>query len=174
MAEIKARRLSLEINSCPGLYVGACVPFYFCPRSVMLYLLHKGNREGVNYGGGQGPILHLVADLNASIDWAENNDKRWAFTLSNAGSYYFEDRADRAELSEIDWKAVRAHQWSGPGVPSRIKERKQAEFLVEESFPWELIEVVGVHTRETYDLVREVLPVGRDSPRVSIEPDWYY
>lgn len=41
---IKQRRLTeLPLASHPGLYVGACVPFYFCPRSVMLYLLHKGN-----------------------------------------------------------------------------------------------------------------------------------
>ena len=33
MNHIKQRRLQLELDSHPGLYVGECVPFYFCPRS---------------------------------------------------------------------------------------------------------------------------------------------
>ena len=30
----------------------------------------------------------------------------WAFTLSNAGAYYFKDRADLNQLDEIKWDAV--------------------------------------------------------------------
>ncbi|MCU0924201.1 MAG: DUF4433 domain-containing protein, partial [Burkholderiaceae bacterium] len=42
MSNIKQRRLTeLTLDSHPGLYVGQCTPFYFCPRSVMLYLIHK-------------------------------------------------------------------------------------------------------------------------------------
>jgi hypothetical protein len=40
MNNIKQRRLNeLTLASHPGLHVGACVPFYFCPRSVMLFLI---------------------------------------------------------------------------------------------------------------------------------------
>lgn len=42
MSNIKQRRLeelTLQ-DSHPDLFVGECVPFYFCPRSVMLYLIH--------------------------------------------------------------------------------------------------------------------------------------
>lgn len=35
METIKARRLGKTFNSHPSLHVGDCVPFYFCPRSVM-------------------------------------------------------------------------------------------------------------------------------------------
>jgi hypothetical protein len=44
MSAIKARRLyELEVDCHPGTKVGEYVPFYFCPRSIMLYLLHRGN-----------------------------------------------------------------------------------------------------------------------------------
>ena len=43
MSTIKQRRLMYQLNSHPGLRVGECVPFYFCPRSVMLYLIHRAN-----------------------------------------------------------------------------------------------------------------------------------
>ena len=39
----------------PDNFVGEYVPFNFCPRSVMLYILHMGNAEGLTYHGGQGP-----------------------------------------------------------------------------------------------------------------------
>ena len=63
MSRIKAHRLKeLTLDCHPGLYVGSCAPFYFCPRSVMLYLIHKRNEE-LAYKGGQEPIVHLEADL---------------------------------------------------------------------------------------------------------------
>ena len=41
MDAIKQRRLKeLTLTSHSDLHVGDCVPFYFCPRSVMLYLIH--------------------------------------------------------------------------------------------------------------------------------------
>lgn len=88
MNNIKQRRLTeLQLASHPGLFVGACVPFYFCPRSVMLYLIHRRNPE-LTYQNGQEPIIHLQADLRTVVEWANAQPARWAFTLSNAGSYF--------------------------------------------------------------------------------------
>jgi hypothetical protein len=148
--------------------VGDCVPFYFCPRSVMLYLLHKANLHGLSYQGGQRPIVHLEADLRAGVEWANQNDRRWALTLSNAGSYYFEDRCDLDCLHEIDWDAVKARYWQ------HCKERKQAEFLLERSFPWHLVERVGVSSEATYRGVVQALPASGHRPPVEILSDWYY
>jgi hypothetical protein len=36
MQKIKDRRLQNALRSQPGLTVGMCVPFYFCPRSVSM------------------------------------------------------------------------------------------------------------------------------------------
>jgi len=146
MKDIKQRRLGLPLNCHSGLNVGDCVPFYFCPRSVMLYLLHRGNHPNLSYQGGQVPIIHLESDLCASVTWAEQLPTRWAFTLSNAGAYYFESRCDLARLGDVNWAAVRTDKWSGQGVSSLIKEGKQAEFLIERTFPWGLVERIGVCT----------------------------
>ena len=60
LTEIKESRLRERPVHCyPTTMVGDYVPFYFCPRSIMLYLLHRGNREGLSYTGGQRPIVHL-------------------------------------------------------------------------------------------------------------------
>lgn len=44
MSSIKRRRVEqLEVDCHPGTKVGEFVPFYFCPRSIMLYVIHRGN-----------------------------------------------------------------------------------------------------------------------------------
>ncbi len=108
MSDIKARRLKKELTSRPGLRVGQCVPFYFCPRSVMLFLIHRANHPNLTYLKGQELILHFESDLHATVEWAVENDRRWVFTLSNAGAAYFEDRCDIGQLDEINWTAVQA------------------------------------------------------------------
>ena len=169
MNKIKERRLNeLTLNSYPDLRVGQCVPFYFCPRSVMLYMMHRGNHAELAYDGGQVPIIHLEADLNKTVEWANNNGKRWAFTLSNAGSYYFEDRNDLCCLNEINWNAVKTHSWQG------LQEDKQAEFLIEEVFPWHLVEKIGVIDQTMANQVITKIQSSVHKPRVEITRSWYY
>jgi len=170
MGKIKARRLNeLQLTSHPGLFVGACTPFYFCPRSVMLCILHYANHPELTYRGGQQPIVHLEADLNASVQWANASNQRWAFTLSNAGAYYFEDRSDLANLGEINWQSVRATSWGGG-----LKEGKQAEFLIERAFPWHLVERIGVYSQAQVQPVNIALANAAHRPRLEIKRNWYY
>lgn len=169
MSQIKQRRLNkLTLSSHPDLHVGDCVPFYFCPRSVMLYLIYQANHPELRYRGGQGPIVHLEADLRQTVTWAEEQGQRWAFTLSNAGACYFEDRTDLAQLDEIDWDAVQADDWR------HCKEGKQAEFLIEGQFPWKLVARIGVQSRQIYGQVSAALQAAAHRPPIEIRPDWYY
>ena len=169
MSTIKQTRLNeLRLTSHPALHVGDCVPFYFCPRSVMLYLVHRANHPELTYRGGQGPILHLEADLRATVAWANKQAVRWAFTLSNAGSRFFEDRCDLAQLNEVEWDAVAATNWQS------CKDGKQAEFLVHGFFPWELVEMIGVASRNVESKVGEILVEASHKPTVSFERAWYF
>ena len=169
MNNIKRRRLhELTFNSHPDLNVGDCVPFYFCPRSVMLYVIHKSDHPELTYRDGQGPIIHLEADMHEAVAWAERHRQRWAFTSSNAGSRFFDDYSDLADLDKIDWNAVQAHYWS------ESKESKQAEFLIERSFPWELVSRIGVRTQHIRNLVQAAMERSTHRPCVEIIPNWYY
>jgi len=168
MNHIKQRRLNeLTLASHPGLYVGCCVPFYFCPRSVMLNIISRGSAD-LAYRGGQGPIVHLVSDLRATVSWAIDNNLRWAFTLSSAASRHFEDRSDLRQLDEINWEAVNAHYWSS------VKDQKQAEFLIEDRFPWHLVEEIGVHNLTTGQQAAQAIGSAPHRPSVQVRPAWYY
>jgi hypothetical protein len=175
MSNIKRRRLEENtLASHPRLRVGDCVPFYFCPRSIMLYMIWRGNHEDMTYHGGQIPIIHLEADLHAVVKWAGASGKRWAFTLSNAGSSYFEDHADLGQLHRINWAAVQTTRWSGNGVDHSIKEGKQAEFLVETSFPWNLVARIGVYSDEILKKMEPLLSEKPYQPSLAVHNDWYY
>ena len=167
MNDIKQRRLQLPLQSHPGLHVGDCVPFYFCPRSVMLYMINMRNPD-LAYKNGQQPIVHLEADFGDSVAWAEQNNRRWAFTSSNAGSYTFDDYCDLGRLNQIDWDAVQANQWK------RHKHGKQAEFLLENRFPWHLIERIGVYSRLVHQRAANSFPTDGHRPKVEILKAWYY
>lgn len=175
MNGIKQRRLNeLTLDSYPDIHVGDCVPFYFCPRSIMLYLLYQGNHPELDYTSGQGNIIHLEADLHTVAQWATQNDQRWAFTLSNAGASYFEDRCDLDQLDEINWDAVQADQWGGRDVSPSVKEGKQAEFLIEHSLPWHLVERIGVLSRGIYQQATDAMSADGHIPQIEIQQEWYY
>lgn len=171
MSEIKRRRLEeLEVGCHPGTRVGQYVPFYFCPRSVMLYLLHMGNHPDLTYRAGQGQIAHIQADLWTVLEWTNDRRKRWAFSKGNAGARYAEFSNDVRQLKDLNWDAIEATDWRDPD----IKEGKQAEFLIEGSFPWELAELVGVLDATVSDMAHQEIAKAQHKPAVVIESAWYY
>jgi hypothetical protein len=122
----------------------------------------------------QAPIIHLECDLRAAVAFAERERRRWAFTLSNAGARYFEDRCDLAQLDEINWEAVAANRWSGGTISRQVKEGKQAEFLMEHSFPWRLIDRIGVRSKDIAQQVSDAMRGIAHRPAVEVRTEWYY
>jgi hypothetical protein len=170
MQGIKGRRLSLPVTCHTGDCVGDYVPFYFCPRSIMLYVIHCANHPDLTYRGGQGPIVHLEADLLSVVSWANQQGRRWAFSLSNAGAYYAEFRSNLRSLGDIDWGAVASTDFRSASV----KEGKQAEFLLHGEFPWNLVTRIGVGSASVAAQARTAIQGAAHQPRVSLQSDWYF
>lgn len=160
---IKARRMGLPVPCFPGTTVGQYVPFYFCARSIMLYIAHKRNVE-LDYQQGQEPIVHLVS----SIGVARGQNRPCAFSTSNAGGYLADFYTDLEDLDKINWNAVRSRNWQG------CKEEKQAEFLVYEQFDWAGIQGIGVHNRRIKRQVEGLIARGPHQPTVEVKGQWYY
>ena len=132
----------------------------------MLYVIYRGGVEG--YKEGKSPIVHLRVRLHDLVKLAEQTKQRWAFTLSNAASEYFEDRCALEDLDQIDWNAINAKQWN------RCKENKQAEFLIETSVPWSLVRAIGAYDTSRAAQVGRLLPTDGHRPKVKAMPEWYY
>lgn len=170
MSEIKKNRMRFPVKCHRGDTVGEYVPFYFCPRSIMLYLLYMANHPGLTYRGGQDPIIHLQVDVERAAEWASNSDSRWAFSLANAGAAYAPFRSSLAQLYEVDWSAVAATDFRD----SKVKEGKQAEFLVKRFVPWSLVERVGVRSEQVQARVLAALADAAHQPPVHVLSRWYF
>jgi hypothetical protein len=163
-AHIKARRLRRTVGVSAAGCLGDYVPFNFCQRSVMLYVVAQGHDE---YRGGQNPIIHLISTVKTAIA----TGRPWAFTDRHAdlGHAVYYEGLDH--LDEVDWSVMDQRQWGGD---SDMKERRQAEFLVHEWLPWSAILGIAVRTQETAARVRAILASDGGSPAVKVEPSWYY
>ena len=64
--EVKARRRQRMVGLPPGGVVADYVPFYFAPRSPMMYRIACDHRDGVagRYPGGDDPLVYLVSSVD--------------------------------------------------------------------------------------------------------------
>lgn len=170
MGTIKQRRFQLPVKCYNNAVVADFVPFYFCPRSVMLYVIHCANSPELAYRGGQAPIIHLECDLNGVLAYASETKHSWAFSNSNAGAAYTDFWNDVSNLNLLNWQFIAAKQWAA----AEIKEAKQAEFLMYKSFPWQLVERIAVQNLATYNIVQNAIAAVPHKPQVAILPAWYY
>lgn len=164
---IKQRRLERAVDLESGGFLGDYVPFNFCPRSVMLYVISIGQVPG--YDGGQEQIVHLVSRVGTAI----NLGTPWGFTDRHAELGYALYFDQLTQLDKVDWTSISATQWGGAGR-DQIKERKQAEFLVYQRFPWEAVEQIGVKNEAVANQVNQILSSSHHKPDVLIQSGWYY
>jgi len=158
---IKGRRLTRPVNTTAGGMLGDYVPFNFCPRSVMLYVVHQGHDD---YQDGQENVVHLVSSVNHAIALG----RPWAFTDRHAELAHALHFDDLAQLGEVPWPVMGKKYWT------TVKEERQAEFLVHDFFEWTAVQEISVQTAATATRVHQVLAGAAHQPPVEIRPDWYY
>jgi hypothetical protein len=170
---IKQRRLEeLHVHCHPGTKVGDYVPFYFCPRSPMLFKINRRDAD-LTYSGGQDRIIHLVSSIKRAVKAA--HDRPWAFSDNNAGAYYTQFSEDLSQLATfVNWDAVNARWWSGPGIDPAIMSKKMAEFLVHHSFPLTAFHQIGVISLEVASEVEAIVSEAGLEMDVVVKRDWYY
>lgn len=160
---IKERRMTQYRVPCAGnRFVGEFVPFYYCPRSPMLYTVNQGLTG--RPAGCQNTIVHLVT----TVAWALSLKRPWAISDNNAGSALAEFSDDIATLDVLDWKAIETHYWR------ECKMAKAAEFLVADHFDWRAIQAIGCHNAATAQKVTQALQGHPHQPIINVQNGWYY
>ena len=167
---IKDRRANRIVPTCKGGTLADYVPFYFAPRSPMLYSINGGAVEG--YKEGQAPVLHLVSSAEAAaaadlaFTWSEGHAEM-------KFSQFFEGLTDLG--TQIDWATMKAQYWNDnpPDVVDR-KRKRQAEFLVHRFFPWTLFSTIGVINDAMKAEVIQILADAGHKPDVRVQRGWYY
>jgi hypothetical protein len=143
--------------------LGDYVPFNFCPRSVMLYVVNKGHTD---YGGGQEEIVHLASTARTAIA----TGRPWAFTDRHAELGHAAYYDDLGYLGEVDWSVMPRVYWK----ESDIMESRQAEFLVHDWLRWDAVLEIGVINEAMAGRVRSLLGPSTQTPAIHVRRDWYY
>ena len=168
---IKRRRAQRPVPCGGGGTLGDYVPFYFAPRSPMLFAVTRGlvsaeaaNTERIVYLVSSTQTLReagltvVVSNRHAELGYAELTDRD----------------EDLDDDNFVDWPLMTATYWNNtPNDPDR-KERRQAECLVQPRVSWQFIEGIVTKTEGARAEVRRSLATACEHPPVVVRPDWYF
>ncbi|MBO3735978.1 type II toxin-antitoxin system toxin DNA ADP-ribosyl transferase DarT [Actinoplanes flavus] len=171
--DIKELRRGRRVPTGPGGCVGDYVPFYFAPRSPMMYRIacdHRDHRPG-RYNGGDRPLVYLVSTVGSVVDAGLT----WVGTDGNAANGATVFTVDLPELDTlVDWPLMSAERWNNTGEDLDRQRRRMAEFLVHRAVPLTVFDQVTAYSPEYAERAREALADLSITKRVSVIPDWYY
>jgi ssDNA thymidine ADP-ribosyltransferase, DarT len=166
---IQERRAQTLVPLLPGGNLHDYVPFYFASRSPMLYTISRGNLESCPEG--QAKILHLVAEAED----VQMHPIPFVFTDGHATMAYSEFYDALERLDEvIDWGVMQDAYWNDTAEHPDRKRKRQAEFLVHQFLPWELVRGIGVLDSQVEKEVRQILQTFGAKTPVKVYPAWYY
>ena len=160
----------VAINNCNiKIILGDFIPFYFGIRMPMLYVMQHG-WNFVAKPSNPEEIIYIVISLSKIID----NDFEFYFSDGHATDFLttFYSKNDIKQLPAIiDWKAITAKYWSGDGIETDIKRRKQAEFIVKQDIPSDFIIGFGCYN----EIAKfRLMSIGIKENSIKIIPQAYY
>lgn len=127
-SDIQSRRSRTKIPIATGGNLHDYVPFYFAPRSPMLYsVCHQGGIE-------QEKMIYFMTNT----EMIEQNSLAFVFTDAHAIMMFTNFYDDLTELEQIDWDIMKATVWADDTNHPNRKSKRQAEFLVHEKVPLEV------------------------------------
>lgn len=166
---IKARRMTIAVGCGPGGVVGDYVPFYFAPRSPMLFRLQKEHTEG--RGDGQRALIYFATTTERLLEAG----LPCVFSDGNAAHHLSTFSADLSEMgTRVDWELMAAVIWANTAEDGDRMRRRQAEFLVRGAVPLDLIEELVVIDDSVRSRVQEMLDQAGSNLPVVVRPNWYF
>ena len=168
---IKARRATRPVPVQPGGVVAGYVPFYFAPRSPMMYSIHMGNVPG--YTQGVDRLIYLattverllevgldpvLTDRNAVLDYTE----------------FIQLRNGDPAADFIDWPLMEETYWFDTEAYPDRRERRMAECLVPSAVPWDAFQFVGAKSQTVANEANELIADSGSAQRVAVRPAWYF
>ena len=169
-SHIQDRRAAKQVPCGPQGTLHDYVPFYFAPRSPMLFTISQGNVP--SFSKGQRPVLHLVSTAQ-EVDQA---GLQYVFTNGHGTMHYTDFFDDLAQLDQVDWSVMPLRDWYDTLQSPDRKRKRQAEFLVHGFVPWNLVTEIGVIDDGIRSAVEAVFESegAAHRPVVNVQRTWYY
>ncbi len=166
---IKATRRTIRVPLAPFGCVADYVPFYFAPRSPMLYKLAKGGVP--TYSDGQDPLVYLVS----TTETIAQAGLRYLFSDGNCASAITQFADDLRLLdSMVDWEIMDAQMWNNTADDPDRRRRRMAEFLVHGRVPAALLAGIAVRTQGVLEQVNGILAAHGAALPARARPGWYF
>jgi hypothetical protein len=166
-ADLKSRRTWWPVRVARGGTLADYVPFYFAPRSPMLFVISRGAVAG--YDEGQAEVAPLVLAAEALAV-----PRGFAITDGHAATPLTTQYAGLEHLDKVCWPIMYERYWSDTDEDGDRKRHRQAEFLVWRSVPFEQVRMIGVMTATIAERVRAALAGSTHAPHIVVRPDRYH
>lgn len=168
--DVQRRRQTKRVRCGPGGVLHDYVPFYFAPRSPMMFAISRGNVEKCSSDTNR--LVYFVSSLNKVQEAGLN----FVFSDGHATKAFTRIYYDPVSLDKIDWPLMRARYWSDTDEDPDRSRRRQAEFLIHGSFPWEVVEHLAV---KNADMKRRLdAYLAKEWPHlirpVKVRSSWYF
>jgi hypothetical protein len=162
--DIMSKREVYPLPLAPGGNLHDYVPFYFAPRSPMLYVNYQ------NPPPYQDEIIYLIS--KASTIHAKKLE--FAFTDGHAIMMFTEYFNTLDDLDKVDWEVMKDKFWNNTLEDRDKKRRRMAEFLVKNHVPIDCIGMIAVYNEEAKTKVERILQNHSSKIRVEVRSEWYY
>lgn len=170
-ARIKARRSERTVPVHPGGVVSDYVPFYFAPRSPMMFAIDRGNVA--TYREGCHRLVYLVAHLEG----LQGLNIPCVLTDRNAVlriAEFWPVGTGEPPEGFIDWDLMRQRAWfSTNDYPDR-RERRMAECLAHGRVPFEAFEALVAMSPEVAEEAEVSLLRSGSLLPVRVDRDWFF
>lgn len=164
---IDNEELELE-GSHTSIVLGDYIPFYFGIRMPMLYVAQHGGNF-VQQATSPTEIIYLACSLNKIILAGINFYFTDGHATDSMTSFY--DKTKINELDNIiDWAAIKSHYWGG-NENLNMKRKKQAELLLANDLPPELITGFVCYNEVAKN---QLISYGVSDEKIKIFPQAYF
>lgn len=161
--DVQSRRNRTRIPVGAGGSLHDYVPFYFAPRSPMLYAL---NMQQIS----QDDLVYVMT--NTEVVQAQCTS--FVFTDAHAIRRLTKFFTDLGDLDRIDWETMRATVWTDTDEDPNRKARRQAEFLVRDEVPLSACIGFAVYSGETKEKVEAMLDEYNLTLPVAVRRQFYF
>jgi len=162
--DIIEKRDKVNIGVNPKGTLSDYIPFYFAPRSPMLYSIRKGTICS------QEDIVYIVSKAEKIIALKVPFVFTDGHALIKLSNFYNQEK----DLIHVDWKVMNRRYWNIEAADNDIKRRRMAEFLVYKHFP---VEAIGLIVTKSPDKMKQIMQIltnfGLTIP-VEVRQNWFF
>ncbi len=149
--------------------IGDYVPFYFTPKSMMLFNIITGHRHPIVPRRNRSEILVIRCLISNLVKL-----RQWFFTDGQANDMASNHYNDMTNLGQIDWGNIQNSDFSKSDGDYDRPRRYQAEFLVHRHVPLTCVESLNVYNDQAANIVTNVLYQNNINLAVNIQPQYFF